>query len=90
MLLYFSAPWCKPCVTFGPIVDTVTGDLAIPLKKINIDEDTATPWKYQVFTIPTLIVVTDDDRQTVIKRHAGAVNEPLLRLWLDDYQRITQ
>lgn len=88
MLLYFSAPWCGPCRTFGPIVDKITTDLAIPVKKINIDEDTNTAWRYRVMSIPTLIVVDADEK--AIKQYPGAMNEELLRLWLDDYHKITQ
>ena len=35
---YFTAPWCGPCRMFGPVVEKVTGELGVPLHKINVDD----------------------------------------------------
>ena len=34
-LLYFSAPWCGPCKTLGPIMDQVSHQAKV--KKVNVD-----------------------------------------------------
>ena len=34
-IFYFTAPWCEPCQTLGPIMDKVSQQ--IPVEKINID-----------------------------------------------------
>ena len=52
-ILYFSAPWCQPCKTLGPIVESLSGQ--IDVKKINVDEDTELAAKYGIRNIPTLL-----------------------------------
>ena len=52
---YFTAPWCGPCKTFGPIVD----QSGIPYQKVNVDEDTELSAKFGVRNVPTLIRVND-------------------------------
>ena len=54
-IVYFSAPWCQPCKTLGPIMDGLTGE-GINLKKVNIDYDTLFAQKYNVKNIPTLVL----------------------------------
>ena len=54
-VLYFTAPWCGPCRTFGPIVESS----GIPVQKVNIDDDTELSTKYSVRSVPTLIKVND-------------------------------
>jgi thioredoxin 1 len=54
-LFYFSAEWCVPCQTLGPIMDQVSQK--IPVQKINIDYEADVTSKYKVFSIPTVILV---------------------------------
>ena len=53
---YFTAPWCGPCKTFGPIMEE-SG--IIQFMKVNIDNDTELAAKYGVRSVPTLIKVDD-------------------------------
>ena len=55
-ILYFSAPWCQPCKTFGPILESAVNQKRIGLKKINIDYDVNFVEKYNVQSVPTLIL----------------------------------
>lgn len=53
----FWAPWCGPCKIMGPIIDEIATELTdIKFAKMNVDEQPETPSKYQVMSIPTLIV----------------------------------
>ena len=52
---YFTAPWCGPCKTFGPIVE----QSGISVQKVNIDNDTELAAKYGVRSVPTLIKIND-------------------------------
>jgi thioredoxin 1 len=54
-LFYFSAEWCEPCQTLGPIMDQVSQK--IPVQKINIDYEADLISKYGVKNIPTVVLV---------------------------------
>jgi thioredoxin 1 len=54
-LFYFSADWCVPCQTLGPIMDQVSQK--IPVQKINIDYEANITSKYGVRNVPTVILV---------------------------------
>ena len=54
-ILYFSAPWCGPCKTLGPIIDALSS--TINVEKINVDVDQTQSTKYGVRNIPTLVLV---------------------------------
>jgi len=57
-VLQFSAPWCGPCRTLGPIVDSLSLDEKnkdVTIGKINVDENNASAGKYGVRSIPTII-----------------------------------
>ena len=72
--LYFSAPWCGPCRMFGPIMERV-GE-AVPVEKINIDEDQETAMEYSVRSIPTVVLVDDSGKEYA--RQVGMQNEKML------------
>lgn len=52
---YFTASWCSPCKTFGPIVE----QSGIPFQKVDIDNDTELAAKFGVRSVPTLVRVND-------------------------------
>lgn len=59
-VLYFSAPWCGPCKMFGPAFDETVAEFNdIDVKKINIDEDLEAARKYEVMSIPTVVLEKD-------------------------------
>jgi thioredoxin 1 len=66
-LFYFSAEWCVPCQTLGPVMDQVSQK--IPVQKINIDYEADVTSKYGVKSIPTVVLVENGQE---VRRFTGA------------------
>ena len=68
----FWAPWCGPCRVMDPILDELAGTHAGRLKftKLNVDDNLQTATRYDILSIPTLMVFSGGEIQ---KKLIGAI-----------------
>ncbi len=76
-LVDFWAPWCGPCKAIGPVISELAGEFAgkVKIVKMNVDESPATPGKYGIRAIPTLILFKNGE---ILDQVTGAVGKTQL------------
>lgn len=71
VLLDFWADWCGPCKRLSPIVDQVAEELSdVKVGKVNVDQEPELAARFQVMSIPTLVVMKDGQE---VNRSMGAI-----------------
>jgi thioredoxin 1 len=75
-VLKFYAAWCGPCKGLSMVIKGAEDKINIPINEIDIDAEIMTSVEYGVRSVPTLILVDDNDVE--LKRHVGSMNETQL------------
>ncbi|MCA9375117.1 thioredoxin [Candidatus Dojkabacteria bacterium] len=63
VMVDFWADWCGPCHMLAPTVEEIADEMGNKIKvgKLNVDENQATAAKYQVMSIPTVMIFKDGE-----------------------------
>jgi len=82
VLVDYWADWCGPCKMIAPILDEIADEYEgrVKIAKLNIDENPATPPKYGIRGIPTLMLFKGGNVEAT---KVGAVSKSQLTAFLD-------
>ena len=63
VLVDFFATWCGPCKMIAPVISQIAEEYKGKVKvgKVNVDDESALAMKYQISSIPTLILFKDGE-----------------------------
>jgi thioredoxin 1 len=78
------APWCAPCRMVAPVVEQLAKDMKgkMVFGKLNVDENQATSLKYQIMSIPTLLIFRQGQ---LVDKIIGAMPKDILKSKLEPY-----
>ncbi len=84
VLVDFWAEWCGPCKMFAPILDEIAKEYEgkLTIAKMDIDKNPATPAKYHIRGIPTVILYKGGEAQA---QKVGALTKSQLTAFLDSH-----
>jgi thioredoxin 1 len=81
VIVDFWAEWCGPCKMIAPILDEIAAEQAgkVKIVKLNVDENQDTARRFDVMSIPTLIVFKDGQpaKKMIGAKGKGALLEDL-------------
>ena len=84
VLVDFWAEWCGPCKMIAPVLEEIATEQGdkLEIAKLNVDDNPNTAMKYNVMSIPTLLVFKDGEP---VKRLVGAKGKGQLLQELAEY-----
>ena len=84
VLVDFWAEWCGPCKMIAPVLEEIARDQAdrVTIVKLNVDENPDIAMRFDVMSIPTLLLFKDGE---VVHRTVGAKGKNQLLAELEAY-----
>jgi len=83
VLVDFYADWCGPCKMMAPAIEQLAeemGDAAV-VGKLNVDENEEIAMRYQVMSIPTLLIFKNGQ---VVSKAVGVQKKEIVRKMLEE------
>ena len=71
------APWCGPCRMIAPAIDQLAAESQgrYKISKLNVDENPLTASRYQIASIPTMLIFRDGQ---LVDRLIGLQSKPAI------------
>ena len=87
VIVDFWAEWCGPCHMIAPVLEEIAAEHEgkLQVAKVNVDDNPATATRFNVMSIPTLLVFNAGDSTQEVKRLVGAKGKGQLLQDLAEY-----
>jgi thioredoxin 1 len=84
MMVDFWAEWCGPCRRLAPTVDELAHDYngRVVVAKMNVDENPATPMRFSIRGIPTLLLFKGGQ---LVEQVVGLADKDSLKKLIDKH-----
>lgn len=84
VLVDYWADWCAPCKAISPLLDEIAAEYAdrITIAKLNIDQNPATPPKFGIRGIPTLMLFKNGNVEAT---KVGSVSKSQLTAFIEPH-----
>jgi len=82
VVIDFYADWCGPCKMMSPVVDELAADYEgkVKIGKVNTDENRSVATKYNIMSIPTILLMKDGQ---IVDTIVGAIPKTVLQEKID-------